>query len=79
MLCKKLIKSKYISEMSLPRIITLDLFQHYFMQINGVVTYYALERIFNSMCGARALTNEEKQEWADWEWKQDDCDCEDPY
>jgi len=51
--------------MSLPQIITLDLFQHYFTQINGIVTYYALERIFNSMRSARALTNKEKQEWAD--------------
>jgi hypothetical protein len=65
--------------MSLPRTITLDLFQHHFAQINGVVTYYALERIFNSMRGARASTNEEKREWADREWKQDDCDYEDPY
>jgi len=29
------------------------------------------------MRGARASTNEEKQEWADREWKQDDCDYED--
>ena len=65
--------------MSLSRITTLDLFQHYFAQINGVVIHYALKRIFNSMHGARASTNEEKQEQADWEWKQDDCDCEDPY
>lgn len=43
------------------------------------MTYYALERIFNSIHGARALTNEEKQDWADREWKQDDCNCKDPY
>ena len=78
-LCKELIKSEYTSETSLPRIITLDLFQHHFAQINSVVTHYALHRIFNSMRGARASTDEEKQEWADREWKQDDCDCEDPY
>ena len=60
-MCKELIKSEYMSEMSLPQIITLDLFQHYFMQINGIVTHYALQRIFSLMRGARALTNEEKE------------------
>ena len=52
--------------MSLPQIITLDLFQHHFAQINGVVTYYVLERIFNSIHGVRASTNKEKQNWANW-------------
>jgi hypothetical protein len=28
---------------------------------------------------AKGLTNKEKQEWADREWKQGDCECEDPY
>ena len=78
-MCKELIKSKYMSEMSLSQIIILDLFQHHFMQINSVVTHYALKQIFNSMCGARASMNEEKQEWANWKWKQGNCNCKDPY
>ncbi len=57
-----MIKSEYISEMSLPRIITLDLFQYHFTEINSIVIYYAFKRIFNSMRGTRALMNKEKQE-----------------
>ena len=79
MLCKELIKSEYSSETALPRIITLELFQAHFSQINGIVTHWALGRIFKSMRAAKDMTNEEKQEWAAREWKQDDCDCEDPY
>ena len=65
--------------MSLPQIITLNLFQHHFAQINGVVIYYTLERIFNSMHGTRALTNKKKQKWANQEWKQNNYNCKDPY
>jgi hypothetical protein len=53
--------------MSLPQIITLDLFQYHFTQINGVVIHYTLKQIFNSMYSARALINKKKQEWANQE------------
>ena len=66
-LYKELIKSKYIFKISLLQIITLDLFQYHFMEINGIIIYYTLKQIFNSIYSTRALTNKKKQEWANWE------------
>jgi hypothetical protein len=49
------------------------------VHINGKVTHFALNRVFNSLRKAKALPYPEQVLYLDKEWHIGDCECEDPY